>query len=179
MLLNLLKAKIHRAVVTDANVAYEGSITIDRGLLEASGIHVHEQVHVVDVDNGQRFVTYVIEGAPGSGVMCVNGAAARLVSPGDRIIVIAYCHATAEEARTHRPRVVFVDEKNAIREAHELDPAFGDSQASGLSNGNSRQQLVTETGSEKASVQPVIHPGARSDGPNWAIPAASAQTAPR
>jgi aspartate 1-decarboxylase len=122
MLLNLLKAKIHRATVTDANVAYEGSITVDRQLLEASGIHVHEQVHVVDVDNGERFVTYVIEGEPGSGVLCVNGAAARLVSPGDRVIVIAYCHATAEEAKTHRPRVVFVDEENAIKDARNLRP---------------------------------------------------------
>ena len=122
MLLNLLKAKIHRATVTDANVAYEGSITVDRQLLEASGIHVHEQVHVVDVDNGERFVTYVIEGEPGSGVLCVNGAAARLVSPGDRVIVIAYCHATAEEAKTHRPRVVFVDEENAIKDTRNLRP---------------------------------------------------------
>jgi aspartate 1-decarboxylase len=122
MLLNLLKAKIHRATVTDANVAYEGSITVDRQLLEASGIHVHEQVHVVDVDNGERFVTYVIEGEPGSGVLCVNGAAARLVSPGDRVIVIAYCHATAEEAKSHQPRVVFVDEENAIKDARNLRP---------------------------------------------------------
>ena len=124
MLLNLLKAKIHRATVTEANVAYEGSITIDRQLLEASGIHVHEQVHVVDVDNGERFVTYVIEGEPGSGVICVNGAAARLVSPGDRVIVIAYCHATPEEAKTHRPRVVFVDEENAMKDARDLRPGL-------------------------------------------------------
>jgi aspartate 1-decarboxylase len=124
MLLNLLKAKIHRATVTDANVAYEGSITVDRQLLEASGIHVHEQVHVVDVDNGERFVTYVIEGEPGSGAMCVNGAAAHLVSPGDRVIVIAYCHTTPEEAKTHRPRVVFVDEENAIKEARDLRPGL-------------------------------------------------------
>ena len=122
MLLNLLKAKIHRATVTDANVAYEGSITVDRQLLEASGIHVHEQVHVVDVDNGERFVTYVIEGEPGSGVLCVNGAAARLVSPGDRVIVIAYCHATAEEAKSHQPRVVFVDEENEIKDTRNLRP---------------------------------------------------------
>ena len=97
MLLNLLKAKIHRARVTEANLAYEGSITIDKNLLEASGIYAHEQVHVVDIDNGQRFVTYVIEGKAGSGVMCVNGAAARLVSVGDRIIVIAYGQCTKEE----------------------------------------------------------------------------------
>lgn len=122
MLLNLMKAKIHRARVTEANLAYEGSITIDKSLLEASGIFAHEQVHVVDIDNGERFVTYVIEGKPGSGTMCVNGAAARLVSPGDRIIVIAYCHATPDEAREHRPRVVLVDDQNGIKDAYSLKP---------------------------------------------------------
>jgi aspartate 1-decarboxylase len=142
MLLNLLKAKIHRATVTDANVAYEGSLTVDRELLDASGICVHEQVHVVDVDNGQRFVTYIIEGEPGSGVMCVNGAAARLVSPGDRVIVIAYCHVTAEEARTHRPRVVLVDEKNAVREAPALGPGSVDS--IGASRYHGEKGLVAE-----------------------------------
>jgi aspartate 1-decarboxylase len=122
MLLNLLKAKIHRATVTEANLAYEGSITIDKNILEASGIYAHEQVHVVDVNNGARFVTYVIEGKPGSGVMCVNGAAARLVTPGDRIIVIAYCHVTQEEAANHRPKVVLMDENNGIKDAHSLKP---------------------------------------------------------
>ncbi len=122
MLLNLLKAKIHRARVTEANLAYEGSITIDKSLLEAAGIQAHEQVHVVDIDNGERFITYVIEGKPGSGTMCVNGAAARLVSPGDRIIVISYCYATQQEAREHRPRVVLVDDKNGIKDAYELKP---------------------------------------------------------
>jgi aspartate 1-decarboxylase len=126
MLLNLMKAKIHRARVTEANLAYEGSITIDKSLLEASGIYAHEQVHVVNIDNGQRFVTYVIEGKPGSGVMCVNGAAARLVSVGDRIIVISYCLVTKEESRDHRPRVVLVDEKNALKDAHELKPGVID-----------------------------------------------------
>ena len=122
MLLNLLKAKIHRATVTEANLAYEGSITIDKNILEASGIFAHEQVHVVDINNGNRFVTYVIEGKPGSGVMCVNGAAARLVSPGDKIIVIAYCHVTHQEAGHHRPRVVLMDDKNGIKDAHQLAP---------------------------------------------------------
>ena len=122
MLLNLMKAKIHRAQVTEANLAYEGSITIDKNLLEASGIFAHEQVHVVDIDNGQRFITYVIEGKAGSGVMCVNGAAARLVSVGDKIIVIAYCHATPQEAKEHRPRVVLVDGQNEIKDAYELKP---------------------------------------------------------
>ncbi|HEY8279225.1 MAG TPA: aspartate 1-decarboxylase [Bdellovibrionota bacterium] len=122
MLLNVLKAKIHRARVTEANLAYEGSITIDKSILEASGIFAHEQVHVCDIDNGNRFVTYVIEGKPGSGTMCVNGAAARLVSEGDRIIVIAYCHATREEAAKHRPRVVLMDDKNAIKDVYDLRP---------------------------------------------------------
>lgn len=122
MLLNLLKAKIHRARVTEANLAYEGSITIDKAILEASGIYPHEQVHVVNIENGQRFVTYVIEGKPGSGAMCVNGAAARLVSPGDKVIVIAYGHYTPDEAREHRPRVVLMDEKNGIKDAYQLKP---------------------------------------------------------
>jgi len=122
MLLNLLKAKIHRAIVTEANLNYEGSITIDKNILEASGIYAHEQVHVVDVDNGERFITYVIEGTPGSGAMCVNGAAARLVSPGDRIIVITYCQVTGEEAKSHRPRVVLMGDKNTVKDAYNLKP---------------------------------------------------------
>lgn len=122
MLLNLLKAKIHRAQVTEANLAYEGSITIDRNILEASGIYAHEQVHVVNCNNGERFVTYVIEGTPGSGAMCVNGAAARLVHPGDMIIVISYCHVSNEEAKAHRPKVVLMDEGNKIKDAYSLKP---------------------------------------------------------
>jgi aspartate 1-decarboxylase len=122
MLLNLLKAKIHRATVSEANLAYEGSITIDQNILEASGIFPHEQVHICNISNGHRFVTYVIEGTPGSGAMCVNGAAARLVSPGDLIIVIAYCHATPQEARDHRPRVVLMGEKNQIKDAYSMRP---------------------------------------------------------
>lgn len=122
MLLDLLKAKIHRARVTEANLHYEGSITIDKTLLEAAGIFPHELVHVCDIDNGNRFVTYVIEGTAGSGAVCVNGAAARLVTTGDRIIVIAYAHFTPEEASRHRPRVVLVNEKNAIQDAYALRP---------------------------------------------------------
>ncbi|MGZ3693518.1 MAG: aspartate 1-decarboxylase [Bdellovibrionota bacterium] len=122
MLLNLLKAKIHRAQITEANLAYEGSITIDKSIMEAAGIYAHEQVHIVDVDNGSRFVTYVIEGKPGSGVMCVNGAAARLVSPGDKIIIITYAQFTKEEAQAHRPRVVLMGEKNSIKDAYDLRP---------------------------------------------------------
>lgn len=122
MLLNLLKAKIHRARVTEANLNYEGSITIDKNLLEASGIYAHEQVHICNITNGERFVTYVIEGTPGSGAICLNGAAARLVSPGDLVIIISYCHATQEEAKNHRPKVVLVDENNGIKDAYALKP---------------------------------------------------------
>lgn len=122
MLLNILKAKIHRAQVTEANVAYEGSITIDKNILEASGILPHEQVHVVDIENGQRFVTYVIEGKPGSGAFCVNGAAARLVTPGDKIIVIAYAMLSPEELKNFRPRVVLMGEKNTLKDAYSLKP---------------------------------------------------------
>jgi aspartate 1-decarboxylase len=122
MLLNLLKAKIHRATVTQANLNYEGSITIDKTLLEASGLMAHEQVHVVNINNGERFITYVIEGMPGSGAICLNGAAARLVQPGDLVIIISYCDLTPEEAKTHLPKVVIVDEKNRLKEAYHLKP---------------------------------------------------------
>lgn len=114
MLLNMLKGKIHRAVVTQAELDYVGSITIDEELMEASGIHEYEQVQVVDVDNGERLETYAITGERGSGVICLNGAAARLVQPGDRVIIMAYALMTPEEADVSLPRVVFVDEKNGI-----------------------------------------------------------------
>ena len=104
----MLKSKIHRATVTDCDLHYVGSITIDAELLEASDILEHEQVHVVDVDNGARFETYVIAGDRGSGEMKVNGAAARLVHRGDTIIVIAYAHVDEAELHQHTPRVVHV-----------------------------------------------------------------------
>jgi aspartate 1-decarboxylase len=122
MLLNLLKAKIHRARVTEANLNYEGSITIDKNLLDASGILAHEQVHICNITNGERFVTYVIEGKAGSGAICLNGAAARLVSPDDLVIIISYCRVTQEEAKDHRPKVVLVDEKNSIKDSYSLKP---------------------------------------------------------
>jgi len=112
MQIEILKCKIHRATITDANLEYEGSITIDRNLMDAAGILLHEKVHVLDINNGSRFETYVIEGPRGSGVMCVNGAAARLVQPKDLIIVIAYCHMTTEEAKDFEPVVVKVDQDN-------------------------------------------------------------------
>ena len=108
----MLKSKIHRAVVTDANLHYVGSITIDPELLAAADILEHEQVAVVDIDNGARFETYAIAGRPGSGDMCLNGAAARLVSPGDRAIVISYADYEASELEHHEPAVVHVDTAN-------------------------------------------------------------------
>jgi aspartate 1-decarboxylase len=108
----MMKSKIHRATITDANLAYEGSITIDRDLMEAADLHAHEQVHVLDIDNGARFETYVIEGKPGSGTMCVNGAAARLVHPGDKIIVISYASYDEAELAGYEPIVVTVDDEN-------------------------------------------------------------------
>ena len=111
----MLKSKIHRATVTDCDLHYVGSITIDRELLSAADILEHEQVHVVDVDNGARFETYTMAGPPGSGVICLNGAAARLVQRGDRVIIISYAHYGREELEDHTPRVVHVEaESNRI-----------------------------------------------------------------
>ena len=108
----MLKSKIHRATVTDANLHYVGSITVDPHLLEAADILEHEQVAVVDIDNGARFETYTIAGRRGSGDMCLNGAAARLVQPKDRIIVISYADYEPAELVDHQPRVVHVDTAN-------------------------------------------------------------------
>ena len=116
MIFTMLKAKIHRAAVTESNLHYVGSITIDRTLMDASGILEYEKVSVVDIDNGSRFDTYVIEGDCGSGVICVNGAAARLVQPGDKVIILAYCQMDSEEAENHSPKIVFVGSGNKILE---------------------------------------------------------------
>ncbi|MBF6599220.1 MAG: aspartate 1-decarboxylase [Dehalococcoidia bacterium] len=110
----ILKSKIHRATVTQADLHYEGSITVDPVLLEAADILPFEQVHVLDVDNGARLQTYAIEGARGSGQVCINGAAARLVSPGDVVIILSYETATDVEARRARPSLVYVDGSNQI-----------------------------------------------------------------
>jgi aspartate 1-decarboxylase len=115
MLLTLMKGKIHRATVTQAELHYVGSITVDEALLEEAGILEYEQVDVVDIENGNRLTTYTIKGERGSGVICLNGAAARLVSPGDRVIIMCYAQFTEAEAAVHKPRVVFVDETNKIR----------------------------------------------------------------
>lgn len=114
MTINMLKGKIHRAVVTQAELNYVGSITVDTELLEAAGILEYEKVQIVDVENGNRFETYTIAGETGSGMICLNGAAARQVQVGDHIIIMAYCDVTVEEAKEHKPYVVFVDEKNAV-----------------------------------------------------------------
>jgi len=110
----MLKSKIHRATVTDCDLDYVGSITIDAELLEAADILPHEQVAVVDIDNGARFETYTLAGEPGSGEIKVNGAAARLVHRGDTIIVISYAAYSSEELPAHVPRVVHVDARNQI-----------------------------------------------------------------
>ena len=114
MLLTMLKGKIHRAVVTQAELDYVGSITIDEQLMEAAGIQEYERVQVVDVNNGQRLETYAIAGERNSGVVCLNGAAARLVQPGDMIIIMAYALMQPEEVRAFRPKVVFVDSLNRV-----------------------------------------------------------------
>jgi aspartate 1-decarboxylase len=108
----MLKSKIHRATVTDANLNYEGSITIDRNLMKAADILPYEQVHVVDVNNGNRLVTYAIEGE--SGEICLNGAAARLVQKGDIVIILAYTNVAENELRDFHPALVYVDAKNQI-----------------------------------------------------------------
>ncbi len=110
--ITMLKGKIHRATVTQAALNYVGSITVDADLLDAAHILEYERVEIVDVDNGNRFATYTIAGERGSGVICLNGAAARCVSCGDKIILMSYADCTPEEAREMRPHVVFVDEKN-------------------------------------------------------------------
>lgn len=114
MRLNMLKGKIHRATVKQAALDYVGSITIDVDLLEASGIIEYEKVQIVDVDNGARFETYAIAGERGAGMICLNGAAARCVQPNDKIIIMCYCDMDEEEAKAHKPKVVFVDDENKI-----------------------------------------------------------------
>lgn len=114
MQLTMLKGKIHRATVVQAELDYVGSITVDTELLEAAGILEYEMVQIVDINNGNRFETYTIAGEPGSGMICLNGAAARCVCVGDKIIIMAYASVTPEEARTHKPNVVFVNDENSI-----------------------------------------------------------------
>ena len=114
MTLTMLKGKIHRAVVKQADLNYVGSITIDSELLEAAGILEYEMVQIVDVENGNRFETYTIAGEKGSGMICLNGAAARQVAVGDHVIIMCYAQMSEREAKEHKPYVVFTDEDNHI-----------------------------------------------------------------
>jgi aspartate 1-decarboxylase len=111
---NMLKSKIHRARVTDGNIAYEGSITIDKKLMEAADILPYEQVHILNINNGARFHTYAIEGQENGGEICLNGAAARLVAKGDIVIILTYSDMSEEEARHYHPKLVYVDAQNKI-----------------------------------------------------------------
>ena len=121
MEITMLKGKIHRAMVTQAELNYVGSITVDSALLEAAGILEYEKVQVVDIDNGNRLETYTIAGEAGSGVICLNGAAARCVDVGDKVIIMAYCNMTPDEAKTHKPSVVFVNDENKIKKVSEYE----------------------------------------------------------
>ena len=122
MLVTICKSKIHRVTVTDADLNYEGSITIDEKLLEAARILPYEKVQVVNLNNGERFETYVLVGKAGSGIICLNGPAARLGQKGDLLIVISYCHLESGEAKKHKPTIIHVNNKNRIikNESHNL-----------------------------------------------------------
>lgn len=115
MTISVLKVKIHRATVTQSELDYIGSITVDRELLDKAGILEYQKVQIVDINNGSRFETYTISGEPGSGIICLNGAAARCVQKGDKIIIMAYADMTPEEAAENRPTVLFLDDENKIQ----------------------------------------------------------------
>lgn len=121
MMLNLLKCKIHCATVTEANLNYMGSITIEEALMEAAGIIPNERVQVVDNNNGARLETYVIPGPKGSGVICLNGAAARLAQPGDIVIIMAYCFMDENEAKEYKPTVVMATKENKVGEIRKVE----------------------------------------------------------
>ena len=121
MMLSMLKGKIHCATVTEANLQYMGSITIDEALMEEAGILPNERVQVVDNNNGTRLETYTIPGQRGSGVICLNGAAARCVQPGDIVIIMVYSLFTEDEARCWKPKIVMVDDKNRIKEVRYVE----------------------------------------------------------
>lgn len=116
MLRSMMKSKIHRATVTEANLEYEGSITIDRDLLRAADLLPGEHVHIVNINNGSRIETYCVEGKAGSGTICMNGAAARWAQVGDQVIIISYAMLEDEQARLYKPKIVFVDRSNKIRQ---------------------------------------------------------------
>ncbi|MDK4680925.1 aspartate 1-decarboxylase [Kingella negevensis] len=123
MFKTVLGGKIHRATVTQADLNYVGSITIDQDLMDAAGISVNEKVQIVNNNNGERFETYTIAGERGSGTICLNGAAARLVLAGDVVIIMSYVMVSEEELQTHQPKVVLVDNYNKIRDVIRYEPA--------------------------------------------------------
>ncbi|MDH5718051.1 MAG: aspartate 1-decarboxylase [Spirochaetia bacterium] len=112
MTISVLKSKIHRATVTDANLNYEGSLTVDIELMNKVGMYEYEKVHVVNINNGARFETYLIKGETGSGEICLNGAAARLGQVGDKVIIIAYAQIKEEDVKKHKPSILLVNDKN-------------------------------------------------------------------
>lgn len=118
MLQEFLFSKIHRATITDANLNYEGSITLDEDLMNAAKIREWQKVDILDINNGERFQTYVIKGKAGSGCVCLNGAAARKVQPGDKVIIISYVYLETHDIKTHTPIIVMVDENNKIKNTH-------------------------------------------------------------
>lgn len=121
MTISVLNSKIHRATVTEADLNYVGSITVDKELLDKSGILEYQKVQIVDINNGERFETYTIAGERNSGIICLNGAAARCVQKGDKIIIMAYADMTPNEAKEHLPTVLFVDDENKIREIKDYE----------------------------------------------------------
>jgi aspartate 1-decarboxylase len=123
MMLRMFKSKIHRATITQADLHYKGSCTLDPLLIEAAGMLPYEEIHILNINTGPRFSTYIIEGERGKGECCLNGAAARLGQPGDLVILLTYAQMTAEEARLHEPTVVHVDAKNRITEVVHGDHA--------------------------------------------------------
>jgi len=114
MLISIMKSKLHRATVTEANLNYVGSITIDKDLLEQAGIYTGEKVQIVNINNGERFETYTIDGERSSGIICLNGAAARLVQPGDKVIIVAYAMVEPKELEEFKPQVLVLDDNNKI-----------------------------------------------------------------
>lgn len=126
MTVTMFKSKLHRLRVTEADLYYEGSITIDEELLNTAGILPYEKVQVVNVNNGSRLETYTIPGEAGERTVCLNGPAARLAAPGDQVIVIAYAELSSQEAQQHNPRVVLVDEDNNVAETQTLEVSSGD-----------------------------------------------------
>lgn len=123
MFRTMMRAKLHRATVTEANLNYVGSITIDEGLMDAVGVVENEKVQIVNNNNGARFETYIIKGERGSKVVCLNGAAARLVQPGDKVIIIAYGLVPEEKVHEHKPKIAVLDEENNIEQMLGYEPA--------------------------------------------------------